>query len=77
MTENGFIEKEAFQLAKTLFGNDSGKSTGFTRRLLDMYTKAEKSNFLLIHNPWSLYIKNERKYQTKINKPGNSNFVVP
>ncbi len=51
MTENSFIEKEAYQLAKTLFGNDTGKSTGFTRRLLDMYNKAEKSNFLLIHNP--------------------------
>jgi hypothetical protein len=51
MTENSFIEEEAYQLARKLFGNDTVKSTGFTSRLLDMYEMAEKSNFLLIHNP--------------------------
>ena len=51
MTENSFIEEEVYQLAKKLFGNDTARSSGFTSRLLDMYTRAEKSNFLLIHNP--------------------------
>ena len=51
MTEHSYIEEEAYQLAKKLFGNDTAKSTGFTNRLLDMYNIAEKHNFLLIHNP--------------------------
>jgi hypothetical protein len=61
VTENSFIEEEVYQLAEKLFGNDTAKGTGFSSRLLDMYNRAEKSNFLLIHNPggWgSTHIEN-------------------
>ena len=51
MTENSFIEEEAYQLAKKLFGDDTVKNVGFTDTLLDMYNRAEKKHFLLIHNP--------------------------
>ncbi|UCD09207.1 MAG: hypothetical protein JSU79_00765 [Dehalococcoidales bacterium] len=51
MTDNSFIEEEAHQLARQLFGDDVSKKNELTRRLLDMYTMAEKSDFLLIHNP--------------------------
>ena len=69
MTENSYLEKEAYQLAKKLFGNDSAKSTGFTSRLLDMYNQAEKNNFLLIHNPggWgSTHIENLLQWERSI-----------
>lgn len=51
MTENSTIEEKVYQLAKKLFGNDTSKSAGFTSRLLDIYNRAEKNDFLLIHNP--------------------------
>lgn len=51
MTENSFIEEEVYQLAKKLFGNNTAQGNGFSSRLLDIYNRAEKSNFLLIHNP--------------------------
>ncbi len=51
MTESSYIEEEARQLAQRLFGDDATKSAGFTGRLLDIYGRAEKKNFLLIHNP--------------------------
>jgi len=69
VTENSFIEEEVYQLAKTLFGNDTEKSAGFTSRLLNMYSMAEKSNFLLIHNPggWgSTHIENLLQWERSI-----------
>jgi hypothetical protein len=37
--------------AKQLFGSHNKKCTRFARRLLDMCTKAQGKDFLLIHNP--------------------------
>jgi hypothetical protein len=69
VTENSFIEEEVYQLAEKLFGNDTAKGTGFSSRLLDMYNRAEKSNFLLIHNPggWgSTHIENLLQWERSI-----------
>jgi hypothetical protein len=69
VTEHSYIEEEVYQLAEKLFGNDTAKSTGFSSRLLDMYNRAEKGNFLLIHNPggWgSTHIENLLQWERSI-----------
>ena len=45
------LQEEANHLAQQLFGNDSKKCASFTNRLLDIYTRAQGKDFLLIHNP--------------------------
>jgi hypothetical protein len=45
------LQTEANQLAQQLFGNHNKKCKRFARRLLDMCTKAQDKDFLLIHNP--------------------------
>jgi len=52
MTDNYLaLEKEAGHLAQQLFGKETKKCAGLTNRLLDIYTKAQSKDFLLIHNP--------------------------
>jgi hypothetical protein len=51
LTEKKIVEEEVRQLALRLFSNNGEKRAGFEKRLLDMYAKAEKNQFLLIHNP--------------------------
>ena len=45
------LQTEAHHLAEQLFGNETEKCAGFTNRLLDICTKAQGKDFLLIHNP--------------------------
>ncbi|MFC2010734.1 hypothetical protein ACFLUR_00360 [Chloroflexota bacterium] len=45
------LEEEAKHLAEQLFGHDTKKYTSFTNRLLDICTKAQGKDFLLLHNP--------------------------
>jgi len=45
------LQTEANQLAQQLFGNHRRKCSRFTNRLVDMCTKAQDKDFLLIHNP--------------------------
>ncbi len=45
------LSEEASQLAEQLFGDDLKKRASFTSRLLDMCSKAQGKDFLLIHNP--------------------------
>jgi hypothetical protein len=45
------LQTEANQLAQQLFGSHNKKCTRFASRLLDMCTKAQDKDFLLIHNP--------------------------
>ncbi len=45
------LQEEASRLAQQLFGNDIKKRTSFTNRLLDICTRAQGKDFLLIHNP--------------------------
>ncbi len=45
------LAKEASHLAQQLFGNDRKKCASFTNRLLDICTRAQGKDFLLIHNP--------------------------
>jgi len=45
------LQTEANQLAQQLFGNHSRKCARFASCLLDMCTKAQDKDFLLIHNP--------------------------
>jgi pimeloyl-ACP methyl ester carboxylesterase len=51
MTETSSIEEEIRQLAYQLFGSDEKRCDGFSERLLDMYTRAQNNQFLLIHHP--------------------------
>ncbi len=51
MTEGLTLEEEANRLAEQLFENDTQKRASFTSRLLDMCTRAQDKDFLLIHNP--------------------------
>ncbi len=51
MNDKILVEEEVRQLASKLFSRDNGKKNGFESRLLDMYGRAERSQFLLIHNP--------------------------
>jgi len=45
------VQEEASRLAEQLFGKDIKKRTDFTDRLLDICTRAQSKDFLLIHNP--------------------------
>ena len=45
------LEEEANHLAEQLFGSDAKKCANFTSRLLDICTRAQDKDFLLIHNP--------------------------
>ncbi len=45
------LQEEANHLAHQLFGNNIKKCTSFTNRLLDICTRAQDKDFLLIHNP--------------------------
>jgi len=45
------LEVEAHRLARQLFENDPEESAKFTNRLLDIYTRAQGKDFLIIHNP--------------------------
>ena len=45
------LEKEAKQMAKQLFDNDTKKSDSFTDQILDICTKVQDKDFLVIHNP--------------------------
>ena len=51
MTDYLALQEEANHLAQQLFGNDSEKCTGFTKKLLDICIRAQGKDFLLIHNP--------------------------
>lgn len=46
-----FLEEEANHLAQQLFGDDTKECVRFTNRLLDVCTRAQGKDFLLIHNP--------------------------
>ena len=45
------MQEEAHQLALQLFGDKTEKIDSFANRLLDIYTRAQGKDFLLIHNP--------------------------
>ena len=45
------FKEEAGQLARQLFGDDIKKCAGFVDRLIDIYSRAQDKDFLLIHNP--------------------------
>ncbi len=45
------LQIEAHHLAQQLFGNETEKCAGFTNRLLDICSRAQGKDFLLIHNP--------------------------
>ncbi len=51
MTDDLALQAEAHHLAQQLFGNDTEKCAGFTKRLLDICTRARGKDFLLLHNP--------------------------
>ncbi len=52
MTDDSLaLEEKASHLAQQLFGNDAKKRASLTNRLLDICTRAEGKDFLLIHNP--------------------------
>lgn len=52
MTSNYLtLPEEVSQLARQFFGDDAKKCTSFTNRLLDICTRAQGKDFLLIHNP--------------------------
>ncbi|MFC2057019.1 hypothetical protein ACFLTO_05605 [Chloroflexota bacterium] len=51
MTKLLILEEEANRLAEQLFEGDTRKCASFTSRLLDIYTRAQGKDFLLIHNP--------------------------
>ena len=51
MTKRLSLEDDANHLAEQLFKDDTQKRARFTSRLLDMCTRAQDKDFLLIHNP--------------------------
>jgi len=51
MTDDITLQEEAQYLAQQLFGNETERCTSFTNRFLDICTKAQGKDFLLIHNP--------------------------
>lgn len=51
MTDYLALQEEANRLAQQLFGNETEKCASFTNRLLDICTRAQDKDFLLIHNP--------------------------
>lgn len=51
MTDDIALHEEAHHLAQQLFGNENEKCASFANRLLDICTRAQGKDFLLIHNP--------------------------
>ena len=51
MTNDSSLPEEVHHLAEQLFGNESKKRLSFTNRLLDICTRVQGKDFLLIHNP--------------------------
>jgi hypothetical protein len=51
MVDKSALRAEASQLAEQLFGRNREERTKFVDRLLDICTRAEGQDFLLIHNP--------------------------
>lgn len=51
MTDYLALHEETYHLAQQLLGNEIEKCTSFTNRLLDICTRAQGKDFLLIHNP--------------------------
>jgi len=51
MTDYLVLQEEANRLAQQLFGNETEKCASFTNRLLDICTRAQGKDFLLLHNP--------------------------
>ena len=49
--EDTALQEEASHLARQLFGSNRKKCASFTNRLLDICTRAQGKDFLLIHNP--------------------------
>ena len=49
--ENMLLQEEASHLAQQLFDKDIKKRTSLTNRLVDICTRAQDKDFLLIHNP--------------------------
>jgi len=45
------LREEACHLSQQLFGNNLDKGMKFTNKLVDICTRAQNKNFLLIHNP--------------------------
>ena len=45
------LQMEANYLAQQLFGNETERCAGFTKRLVDICSRAQDKDFLLIHNP--------------------------
>lgn len=67
--ENVVLQEKASQLAHHLFGNDIKKCASFTNRLLDICTRVQGKDFLLIHNPggWgSTYLENCLQWERSI-----------
>jgi len=51
MTDYLALQEETYHLAQQLLGNETEKCASFTNRLLDICTRAQGKDFLLIHNP--------------------------
>ena len=51
MTDYLALQEEAHHLAQQLFGNEVEKCASFANRLLDICTRAQGKDFLIIHNP--------------------------
>jgi len=45
------LREEAYHLAERLFGNETRAMMGFANQLIDICTKAQGEDFLIIHNP--------------------------
>lgn len=45
------LGEEAYHLAQQLFENETHAVTGFANRLIDICTRAQGEDFLIIHNP--------------------------
>ena len=51
MTDYLALQEEARHLAQQLFGNEVEKCASFANRLLDICTRTQGKDFLIIHNP--------------------------
>ena len=51
VSDDKLLNEEANKLAEQLFGSDAEKRAAFTTRLLDICSRAQDKDFLLIHNP--------------------------
>jgi hypothetical protein len=45
------LQKEAYDLAKQLFGDEAGADNVFANKLIDICTRVQGKDFLIIHNP--------------------------